>query len=75
VLTSRQRRAAAQITLSLTLSVLRRIYQEGNNGLFEEESDDPHYADRRNFYRVEKWTRAGKKVDSLLYASKRGCLR
>ena len=34
----------------------------------DEETDDPHYADRRNFYKVEKWTRDGTKVDSLLYA-------
>jgi hypothetical protein len=24
----------------------------------DEETDDPHYADRRNFYKVEKWTSA-----------------
>ncbi len=23
----------------------------------DEETDDPHYADRRNFYKVEKWSR------------------
>lgn len=34
----------------------------------EEETDDPLYADDRNFYKVEKWTRDGTKVDSLLYA-------
>jgi hypothetical protein len=28
----------------------------------------PIYADDRNFYKVEKWTRDGTKVDSLLYA-------
>jgi hypothetical protein len=26
------------------------------------------FADARNFYKVEKWTRDGTKVDSLLYA-------
>jgi hypothetical protein len=31
-----------------------------------DETDDPLYADRRNFYKVEKWTRDGTKVDSLL---------
>jgi hypothetical protein len=36
--------------------------------LFREETDDPLYADKRNFYKVEKWTRDGTKVDSLLYA-------
>jgi len=35
---------------------------------FHEETDSPSYADDRNFYKVEKWTRDGTKVDSLLYA-------
>ena len=34
----------------------------------DEETDDPLVADVRNFYKVEKWTRDGTKVDSLLYA-------
>ena len=33
-----------------------------------EETNDPLVADVRNFYKVEKWTRDGMKVDSLLYA-------
>jgi hypothetical protein len=32
-----------------------------------EETTDPLVADARNFYKVEKWTRDGTKVDSLLY--------
>ena len=35
---------------------------------FHEETDSPTYADDRNFYKVEKWTRDGTKVDGLLYA-------
>jgi hypothetical protein len=35
---------------------------------FYEETDSPTYADDRDFYKVEKWTRDGTKVDSLLYA-------
>ena len=35
---------------------------------FHEETTDPLVADVRNFYKVEKWTRDGTKVDSLLYA-------
>jgi hypothetical protein len=31
-------------------------------------TDSPSYADDRNFYKVEKLTRDGTKVDSLLYA-------
>ena len=34
----------------------------------DEETDDPLYTDRRNFYKVEKWTKDGTKVDSLLFA-------
>jgi hypothetical protein len=35
---------------------------------FHEETDSRTYADGRNFYKVEKWTRDGTKIDSLLYA-------
>jgi hypothetical protein len=35
---------------------------------FHEETTDPLVADARNFYKVEKWTKDGTKVDSLLYA-------
>ena len=34
----------------------------------EEETDDPVSADRRNFYKVEKWSRDGLRVMLLLYA-------
>jgi hypothetical protein len=34
-----------------------------------EETDDPIYADERNFYMVEKLTKDGTQVDRLLYAS------
>jgi hypothetical protein len=34
----------------------------------DQETRDPLYADDRNFYKVEKWTRDGSKVDRLLYA-------
>ena len=34
----------------------------------DEETGDPLIADRRNFYKVEKRTQDGMKVDSLLYA-------
>ncbi len=34
----------------------------------DEETDDPHHADRRNFYKVEKWSRDGLRVMMLLYA-------
>jgi hypothetical protein len=34
----------------------------------DEETDDPTNADRRNFYKVEKWSRDGQRVVSLLFA-------
>jgi hypothetical protein len=34
----------------------------------DEETFDPLYADERNFYKVEKWTKDGSKVDRMLYA-------
>jgi hypothetical protein len=27
---------------------------------YDEEADDPHYPDDRNFYKVEKWTRGSR---------------
>ena len=33
-----------------------------------EETADPFYADDRNFYKLEKWTKDGTKVDRLLHA-------
>ena len=39
-----------------------------NNEWSDEETDDPLKADERNFYKVEKWTFDGTKVDSLLSA-------
>jgi hypothetical protein len=33
-----------------------------------EETDNPHYADQRNFYKVEKWSRDGQRVNEMLSA-------
>jgi hypothetical protein len=33
-----------------------------------EETDDPVYADRRNFYKVERWSKDGLHITDLLYA-------
>jgi hypothetical protein len=38
------------------------------NGWSNEETDDPLYADRRNFYKVEKWSRDGLRVELVIYA-------
>jgi hypothetical protein len=33
--------------------------------IFEEEIFDPKYADKRNLYKLEKWTTDGAKIDRL----------
>jgi hypothetical protein len=33
-----------------------------------EETNEPLIADARNYYKVEKWTKDGTKVDHMLYA-------
>jgi len=38
------------------------------NNRSDEETDNPLLADDRNFYKVEKWTKDGAKVECLLYA-------
>jgi len=35
---------------------------------YDEQTDDPLHADRRNFYKVEKWSRDGLRVEPMLYA-------
>ena len=39
-----------------------------NNDWHDEQTDDPNRADDRNFYKVEKWTKDGAKIDRMLYA-------
>jgi hypothetical protein len=34
----------------------------------DEETDNPLLADERNFYKVEKWTRDGQRVNQMLFA-------
>jgi hypothetical protein len=34
----------------------------------DEETDDPQYADRRNFYKIEKWSKDGLRVELMLHA-------
>jgi hypothetical protein len=34
----------------------------------DEETDNPLFADQRDFYKVEKWTKDETKVDRMLYA-------
>jgi hypothetical protein len=34
----------------------------------DEETDNPLRADDRNFYKLEKWTKDGSKIERLLYA-------
>jgi hypothetical protein len=34
----------------------------------DEETDDPIHADRRNFYKVEKWSRDGHRIAEMVFA-------
>ena len=43
-------------------------YDRAVNNWQDEQTDDPLYADDRNFYKVEAWSRDGMRVDALLYA-------
>ena len=38
------------------------------DSIFHEETHDPVYADQRNFYKVEKWSRDWQRVELMLYA-------
>jgi hypothetical protein len=38
------------------------------NNLFQKDTDDPLVADRRNFFKVELWTKDGPHVERLLFA-------
>ena len=40
----------------------------GDVDLFNEETTDPFVADRRNFFKVELWTRDGLHIERLLFA-------
>ena len=39
-----------------------------NDNQSHEETDDPLYADRRNFYKVEKWSKDGRRIEEMLFA-------
>jgi hypothetical protein len=54
--------------LAISVGIGRTLYVLGTPMSDDEETDDPLIADLRNFYKVEKWTQDGMKVDSLLYA-------
>jgi hypothetical protein len=38
------------------------------SNLPDEETDEPLIADHRNYYKVEKWTKDGTRVERMLYA-------
>jgi hypothetical protein len=35
----------------------------------DEETDNPLYADERNFYKVERWSKDDQRIEATLYAS------
>jgi hypothetical protein len=34
----------------------------------DEETDNPLYADERNFYKVERWSKDDQQIEAMLYA-------
>jgi hypothetical protein len=36
-----------------------------------EETDNPHIADLKNFYKVERWSKDGQHIERMLYAGNR----
>jgi hypothetical protein len=46
----------------------RRVVAIEMSDWSDDETDEPLYADDRNFYKVEKWTKDGAKVDRMLFA-------
>jgi hypothetical protein len=34
----------------------------------DEETDNPLYADERNFYKVERWSKDDQRIEAMLYA-------
>lgn len=36
--------------------------------IFREETDDPRYADQKNFYKLETWSKDGMRVTGMLWA-------
>jgi hypothetical protein len=58
------------MTCRVALNVAKHAVAAGAtnmNDQSDEETDDPLRADDRNFYKVEKWTQDGMRVDNLLY--------
>jgi hypothetical protein len=64
--------AEAMAAQSVALSDKARFHSMSKLAMTDdwsaEETDDPLYADRRNFYKVEKWSRDGQRVEELLFA-------
>jgi hypothetical protein len=52
------------MTCRTTINTAKRVM----NDRPDEDTSDPLTADHRNFYKVEKWTTDGSKVDHMLYA-------
>jgi hypothetical protein len=44
------------------------LLQRAMSNWSDEETDDPTHADRRNFYKVEQWSRDGQRVLDLVFA-------
>jgi hypothetical protein len=56
-----------RVTCRTTINTAKRAMSDRP----DEDTNDPLIADHRNFYKVEKWTKDGSKVDHMLYAGSR----
>ena len=64
-----QSRNIAESPLNAGLSFARPIFKYDHmSNWSDEETDDPIHADRRNFYKVEQWSRDGQRVVDLVFA-------
>jgi hypothetical protein len=41
---------------------------DGTSHWSDEETDNPVYADERNFYKVERWSKDDQRIEAMLYA-------
>jgi hypothetical protein len=49
-------------------AIVKSMPDEMTDDWSDDETDEPLIADDRNYYKVEKWTKDGIKVDRMLYA-------
>ena len=64
----RRRTFEPLFAMNAVKAIVKSMPDEMADDLPNEETDSPDFADQQNFYKVEKWTKDGTKVDRMLYA-------